>query len=677
MALTRREVLKAGAGALLLPLAQSVFAKPQPGKSFRVVFFSDTHVAVGRNLTENRAMLEEIAALGPAFCINGGDITDQGWRDQIDLYQGLIKTLNCPVHHCPGNHDVRWSPLGIQIFEEYFGKPYRAFEHEGCWFIMLNTTVPLSHWGTIDAPQLTWLKRTLKGIGRSAPILVFGHHWIGREDAETQQPLIQVDNEFELIQLLRDYNVKFVGNGHGHNDLRWDVEGIFSVMNKGLYQLSYTVLEIDVARQMLRVLRRSEKSPSPVIIGEVDLRLNSKEPDWKFDPSDLSTVGDGGSIRVDGGPWKPTKEAVLTFGAVAGYHDVYARKSGKQEVRRATISYVTDGLSTEWEREISGGVMSHLVLDGKELFVSGMDGAVHCLAADDGEVIWKAQTGAYCHSSPVVAGDHVYVGSADGHLYALARTSGRIVWKRKLPGPVYASAAFAQDTVFIANVGAFFGLDPVAGHIKWKTEMPNSNTPFSQSVAATDGEVFIQGCWDSHLYALEAETGNIRWRNPCQERTFAFSPAIGSPTIAEAAVYVVANGNGLFKFEISSGRKIWEVASPAQKYGHSGPCVVGDRVFAGNLGDGEGEVRCVSAGDGKEIWMARTGLTIYDSCARAGDDFIVVNSVPGVVNVLRQSDGKVLSKFRMGQGHALSTCAVKGRQIYCSSFANHIFALKV
>ncbi len=226
MSVSRRELLQATGAAALLPLlSRTGLAAPKPKReNFRAVFFSDTHVAVGRNIQENRQMLAEISALKPDFCINGGDVTDQAWRAQFDLYKGLINDLGFPIHHCPGNHDVRWAPLGMQIFSEYFESPYRAFEHKGVWFILLNSAVPLSHWGNIPSPQMAWLEKTLQAIGPTTPIFLFSHHWVGREDMRTGRPTIQIDNEPELIEMIRGYNVRFIGNGHGHSDLMWEVE---------------------------------------------------------------------------------------------------------------------------------------------------------------------------------------------------------------------------------------------------------------------------------------------------------------------------------------------------------------------------------------------------------------------------------------------------------------------
>lgn len=664
--MTRRQVLQLGAGVLVLSSSKA-FALPSAATKTRVAFFSDTHVAVGRNIKENEAMLAEIRALNPAFCINAGDVTDQGWAEQVELYLGLVKESGLKVHHCPGNHDVRWSPQGPLIFEESFGKPYRAFEFEGCWFILLDTTVPLSHWGNVASPQVAWLERTLKLIGPDAPIFLFGHHWLGREG-------VQIDNEYAIIKMLRRYNVKLIGNGHGHNDLKWDVEGRVALMNKGLYQLSYCVIDIDHLVKEVVVTRRTAEKPLHEI-ARIPLAKGVRPKDWYVDSRILEELPGAALMKLNAGPWLSMDDAFKAWN-MPGYHDLYVRLPDSPYIGHEEIAGPTGEIKSVWSKPLPGGVMGQVVLADDSVIVSTMDGSVLRFHTYMGEKLWQKKIGGFCHSTPVVSGGKVFVGSSDGYLYALDFKTGKELWKKRLMGPVYAGPAVAKGIVFVPNHGVFYGIDAASGEVRWRTGMPKANTNFGQSVAATDGEVFIAGCWDSHLYCLDALTGEVRWRNACQERTFAFSPAIGSPVIADGHAYVVANGNGLFKFEIATGDKVFEVASPGQKFGHSGPCVVGDRVFAGCLGDGEGEVRCVSAVDGKEIWMAKTGYTIYDSCARAGDGFVTINSVPGIVNVLNQPDGKMIGQFRLGRGHAFSTSAVAGKRIYAASFSNRLVCLE-
>lgn len=669
---SRRSILKTGAfaGALLAAGPLRAFVPLGNAKPFRVAFFSDTHVNINRNLTENRQMLDEIALLDPAFAINAGDITDNAWRSQIDLYQELVRPYKFKIHHCPGNHDVRWSPLGMKIFQEAFGAPYRAFEHEGCWFILLNSTVPLSHWGNLEASQMQWLKTRLERIGPSAPIFLFCHHWIGRESNDTARAIVQVDNEHALFALLRGYNVVFIGNGHGHSRIMWTQEGIPCVMNQGLYQFDYTILEIDPAAKVFRFRKRNRPDVPSV---DITYPLERTKPRRWFESFGATPAS---QWRWNDGVWAKAS-AEPTPPPMAGRHDLQLRRDDQLEVAATTVRSENDRIRESWSVDLPSGVMSHVRWDGKEAFVSCMDGSVVCVDADSGKVVWTAKTGGYCHSSPLVTRKMVYVGSADGHLYAFDRATGASRWRVALPGPVYASPAIAGDVVFIANVGAFFGFDADSGKQRWRTPMPPSNTPFAQSVAATDGRVFVQGCWDSHVYALDARTGRQLWRQACQERTFAFSPAIGSPWIDRGSVYIVANGNGLFRFDLRTGEKMWEVASSGQKFGHSGPVVVGDRVIAGNLGDGEGEVRGMDTTTGKELWVAKTGLTIYDSCPRAGDGFVAIGNVQGVISCLRVRDGEVLAQYRLGRGHVLSTCAVRGKSILAASFAQRLVRLEL
>lgn len=685
MSLTRRQVLAAGSGALAVTAMRPAMSWIAP-KPFRFAFFSDTHVNIGRNLKENADMLAEISALNPAFAINAGDITDNAWRNQIELYQELVKGLKFRLHHCPGNHDVRWSPLGMQIFRESFGEPNRAFEHGGCWFILLNSTVPLSHWGNLDSNQMAWLRETLAKIGKRAPIFVFSHHWLGRESQDTSRPVVQVDNEFDVIEELRPYNVRMIGCGHGHSDLRWEVEGTPAFMNRGLYQFSYMVVDVDPMAGTAKIWKRTAEKPELTELETIDLRAVASGGGEEVTVGQVpgGPIGLSDSVaetRWNEGIWRKREGSETRPPAgIAGFHTLYVRSDDRLAALRADVEVElpAGALRRLWAADLPGGVMSHVRLDGDQLFLSMMDGSVQCRQAKDGSLVWSAKTGGYCHSSPLVAGFRVFVGSADGHLYAFRRRDGRLLWKKRLPGPVYASPAFAKGVVFIANFGAFFGLDPESGKEIWRTPMPESNTPFAQSVAATDGEVFVQGCWDSHLYGLDATSGRQLWREACQPRTFAFSPAIGSPVIADGHVYVVANGNGLFKFDVRTGERKWEVASAGQKFGHSGPVVApGGRVIAGNLGDGEGEVRCMSAEDGRELWVTKTGFTIYDSCPRLGDGFVAIHSVPGIVNVISVEDGRLIGQFRLGQGHALGTAAVDKTKIYSASFAQRLVAIEV
>jgi outer membrane protein assembly factor BamB len=195
-------------------------------------------------------------------------------------------------------------------------------------------------------------------------------------------------------------------------------------------------------------------------------------------------------------------------------------------------------------------------------------------------------------------------------------------------------------------------------------------------VAATDGERVFIGAWDSHLYAVDPTSGEILWRQPCQERTFAFSPAIGSPSTGMNRVFVVANGNGLFSFDAETGERFYEVEAPDEKYGHSSPRYHEGRIYAGGLGD-TGLVHCADAASGDLIWSSPTGSVIYDSSPAVADGRVSIGSVDGTLSLLDAATGELLSQFVLPKGHFLSSPAAADGLVYAASFGNRLVALRV
>lgn len=676
--ITRRDILKVGAAAGLAPLTRFAGAFPDD-RSFTFAYFSDTHVRLKANIEENRAMLNEMKAIQPAFAINGGDVTDYGWAGEFDNYQALIKEFGIKVYDTAGNHDVRWSPQGVKIFKERLGEPFGYLQHNGVHFFVLDSTVPLSHWGHYETEQLHWLEAKLKVVGRLEPIIITTHHWVGRD-------AVMIDNEEPLRRILEPYNVKLILNGHGHSDLLWNWDGIANTMNKGLYQGSWQRVDVDYAKGEIRLSRRTTAKPKQNLLTVVPLRNSvAKRPVWATGGLPVTeafdrAIADGAEVRVSYAQWLAAAEApslAMLLGRASGEQLVELRdpKSGRQGTYR--VETEADGLAKVWQTKLSGGVMSHVKVADEQLLVSCMDGSVNSLDKRTGRVLWTSKTGRYCHSSPVTDGDLVYVGSADANIYAFNIKDGKEVWKAKTDGPVYASAAISGDIVCVASGdGKFHGLDRATGRTKWTYTMPASNTAFAQTHAVTDGMSFYIGAWDSHFYALDALTGEMKWRRPCFPRTFAYSPAIGGPALAGGKLYVPANGNGLFCFDAATGEQLWMVSSRTDKYGHSSPRIKDDKVFVGGLGD-LGELRCISAIDGKEIWVAKTRSVIYDSSPAVGDGFVAIGSVGSLLSVVNDQTGTIIAQTRLPIGHFLASPAAEGRRLYAGTYSNTVTAFEV
>jgi outer membrane protein assembly factor BamB len=617
--LTRRELFKLGFAMWVAPRLPRA-----PGEAWSFVVFSDTHFGVGDNLALNRTMLQEIATLQPELVLNAGDVTERGWAEEYDDVDRAFAGLSLPVHMAPGNHDVRWAPLGLQIFADRVGPPQRVFEHRGCVFAQLDSTVPLSHWGHIGGPQRRWLEGELARFDSSTPLFVFLHHPPGRTPAA-------VDDDGALGDLLARFNTRIIFTGHGHSDLIWEWRGFTLTMGRGLYQGSYMQVDVDPGADEIRLSRRTAAAPT--------LRQFATRP----------LAG------------KPRFTDAASVGAAAV----------------AEVSTHVEALQPEWVRELGGGVMSHLLLHRDSLYISVMDGSVVALDAASGRTRWQATTGGYCHSSPALAGDVLIVGSADASVYAFDASSGTSRWEFPTRGPVYASAAVAGGIAAIASGdGRVYGIDIEDGTERWQFELPPGPSAFAQSPAATDGERFFIGAWDRRVYAVDVATGREAWRYLATPSGFYYSAAIAAPAVGGNRLFIPSNDNVLHALDPVTGAELWKQTSSGDKFGYSSPLVVGDRIYIGCLGDG-GEIRCLAAADGREVWSTATGATIYESSPAITDGVLTIGSVNGTLWLLDADDGRIIDSYRFPPGHFISSPAAGHGRVYAATFSETVAAIRI
>src|SRR6185312_11036333 len=135
------------------------------------------------------------------------------------------------------------------------------------------------------------------------PVFLAFHHWVGRDG-------IMVDNESEFRKIIEPYNVKILLTGHGHSDLLWTWDGIHATMNKGLYQLSYEIIEVEPAANSVRMSRRTLEAPAGKSVLEIPLSRETHPRVWTVPhhpPSGPIEIDQAGATqyRWDNGHWLP------------------------------------------------------------------------------------------------------------------------------------------------------------------------------------------------------------------------------------------------------------------------------------------------------------------------------------------------------------------------------------
>ncbi|MBN1349609.1 PQQ-binding-like beta-propeller repeat protein [candidate division KSB1 bacterium] len=124
------------------------------------------------------------------------------------------------------------------------------------------------------------------------------------------------------------------------------------------------------------------------------------------------------------------------------------------------------------------------------VFYADTDGIVRALNLLNGELVWKAYTAGSVRLPPAIWKDRVFVGSGDGWVYCFAAKSGNLIWRFR--------AAPVERKI------------PVYGTLL-------STWPVASGVLVEDGIAYfaagIQNYDGIHVYALDAESGNIVWQN--------------------------------------------------------------------------------------------------------------------------------------------------------------------
>ena len=164
--------------------------------------------------------------------------------------------------------------------------------------------------------------------------------------------------------------------------------------------------------------------------------LASRAVRWRFriGPGVISTpVATGGVVYVAGGIDADTEHAVIALDA----------DSGLERWR--------------FETDDGGQVLVGAVADGS-VYALGDDGVVYSLAAADGHVLWRFETGGAIASLGSVADGVLYVSSTDRSVYAIEALTGSERWRMDVRGEPTVPLVIGGRVVVGTNLGTVLAL---------------------------------------------------------------------------------------------------------------------------------------------------------------------------------------------------------------------------
>ena len=290
------------------------------------------------------------------------------------------------------------------------------------------------------------------------------------------------------------------------------------------------------------------------------------------------------------------------------YRKDNARSTRSQRTVAATVHL-------KWEyRPDAPTTPSAPVTAGNLVFIGNSDGVVKALDAADGRERWTAHTGGALRLPPSIADGRALVGSADGWIYAYEAATGRLLWRFR--------AAPVERKI------------PVYGSLQ-------STWPVGAGVLVHDGVAYaaagIANYDGTHVYALDAATGRIRWQNNTSGKTSGMQGTgpSGQGTGASVQGDLLLSGDKLYM----AGGNVVALASYDLADGKFAPARAAKSQF-----DRKGP-------RGKDLFLRRDGLVgiggRFPMYTRPEDthyiDYAELDCPPGTVVVIANALGLVVS----------------------------------
>jgi outer membrane protein assembly factor BamB len=276
-----------------------------------------------------------------------------------------------------------------------------------------------------------------------------------------------------------------------------------------------------------------------------------------------------------------------------------------------------------WKFKTGGAIHCRPVVHNGIIYFTSRDQYLYAVNASTGKLKWKFQTGAllphawgweYFLSSPAIADNKVYFGSAEGLIYAVDEASGKVVWTCKTNGRVRSTPTISDNTIYCGSYdGYMYALNSKTGEIKWKFETDgvhlNSDSSGWDRISIDSkpvmaGEIMVFGSRDGNVYALNKETGDVKWK-------FTHGPtwAVSSPSVSDNTVFIGWSDNFLFSaIDLQTGKEKWNYK--AGYYIYTSPLIINKAVFTGSH---DGNLYCFDKETGRKNWQYRTEGAILSS----------------------------------------------------------------
>lgn len=591
-------------------------------EQFRFALFTDIHIQMQNDFSSidlQKAVDDLNKQTAIDFVIVSGDITEFGDLASLQKAKTLLDKLKVPYYITLGNHETKWSESGSTDFVRVFGDDKFQFLHKGIYFIGFATGPVIKMGDGHIAPQdIVWVNNELSKLDRKIPIIAVTHYPLQSGD---------VDNWYEMTDVLRKYNVQSVLNGHYHRNSILNFDEIPGILNRSTLRGKddFGGYSIYTVSDSLKVHEKNVGQPE---------RL------WFSLPIVPKTYNQSATLI------RPSYE----------------------------INKTAKNVKEVWRVNLDDGIYTKPCIYDNNVYFGTDSGYVSCVSLKNGNSIWRFKTASRIISSPAASDQKIVVGSTDGGLYCLDAKNGRQIWRLNTTRALMGCPAINGDTVFVGGSdGSFKAVNLQNGKVYWSFD-EIKNYVESLPVLA-DGKV-IFGAWDSYLYALNRNDGKLAWKwNNGNARTH-FSPAAVSPVVAHGKVFITAPDRYWTALDIKTGQPVWRTKSHEVRE-TIGISEDAKTVYSRCMNDSVIALDAL-ADYPKVKWSTNAGFG-YDhnpSMLMVKGKTLVFGTKNGLLVGMNANNGKVLWKYKIGNSIINTVTPISAKECVLTTTEGVVCRLK-
>ncbi len=241
--------------------------------------------------------------------------------------------------------------------------------------------------------------------------------------------------------------------------------------------------------------------------------------------------------------------------------------------------------SEKWVFATTNGILACPNFHNDALIFTSEDGGLYAVKIEDGKLMWKYDTGVpQLQCAATLAGNRTFLGGCDENFHVVDVSNGKpLIEPIPLGAPVVSTPTVAGNRVIVPTLAG----EIVCFHLpdakeEWRFNDRELSDEFKNSVAVKDGVAVATG--RRRVFAIDIETGNVKWAQVMKKR------AEASPIIAGSSVIVANADGGILRFDLKTGEQQWSYAVKGSFIG--APAVASGKLV---LTNGQGSVFCFGA----------------------------------------------------------------------------------